>query len=134
TAPPASPLPCELPPPTARFTNRTAELGRLEELVEGGARLVVVCGFGGAGKTSAVVEFAHRAAPHYPDGQLFLHLGGGAHPVPTSEVLGSALRSLGVHGAALPPTEAGRAGMWRTLTHTRRLLIVADNAATAQQV
>ncbi|MFW5420960.1 hypothetical protein J0910_30540 [Nocardiopsis sp. CNT-189] len=133
STPPAPPVPRELPPPTARFTNRARELARLEKLVEGGARLIIAAGFGGSGKTSAVVEFAHRAAPHYPDGQVFLHLGG-SQPAPASEVLGAALRSLGVHGSALPPTEAGRVGMWRTLTHTRRLLIVADDAATAQQV
>lgn len=84
TAPPwRPPLPRELPPAPPRFTNRTAELGELHALLDAPhqARLVVLVGVSGVGKTSIAAEFAHRVAHLFPDGQLRLSLAGGTdHP------------------------------------------------------
>jgi hypothetical protein len=46
-----------LPTYLTRFVGRSAELSRLTELV-GSARLVTICGIGGAGKSRLSVEFA----------------------------------------------------------------------------
>lgn len=129
------PTPRELPPPLERFTNRISELDSLERAYRRGSRLVVVMGLGGVGKTSVAVEFAHRIATDFPDGQIVLDLGGGsAAPVPVGEVLSSVLRRLGVGGDALPVSVADRAALLRSLTYGRRLLIVADNAEDTAQI
>ena len=63
-----------LPAQLTRFIGRTAELGRLSELLAE-ARLVTLTGAGGSGKTRLAVEVARRLLSRFPDGVRFVALG-----------------------------------------------------------
>jgi DNA-binding SARP family transcriptional activator len=137
--------PAQLPASDGLFVGRAGDLQALEEAVGQGRRgttsagggadtraVVVVSGPGGLGKTALVVEWAHRASTDFPDGQLFVDLGG-ADDAP-DEAVGAALLALGVASVDLPPAVADRIGLYRTLVRDRRLLVVADDAGSVEQV
>ncbi len=130
---------CQLPPVITDFTGRHREATVLAELVTlgaGGAGVPValVSGLPGAGKTCLAVKVAHELAASFPDGQLWIPLdGASASPRDPGEVLGELLRMLGVSGSALPITTPARAGLYRSLLAGRRVLVVADDAASAAQ-
>jgi DNA-binding SARP family transcriptional activator/tetratricopeptide (TPR) repeat protein len=140
------PIPRELPPDVAAFTGRSAELAALDRLLltarsdtgEGttAAVMCAVSGTAGVGKTALALHWAHRAARHFPDGQLHVNLRGydPDQPVAATDALAGFLRSLGVPGTDIPPDELERAAHYRSLLAARRMLIVLDNAATVEQV
>ena len=128
--PTATPRPAQLPAPDGLFLGRDAELRELESAVAN--RLVVVSGPGGLGKTALVVDWAHRAAAAFPDGQLFLDMRGGRRS--PKDVVAAALVSLGVAPADVPARLGDRIALYRTVVHARRLLVVADDAGTVEQV
>lgn len=128
------PVPAQLPAPVEDFTGRTALVARLRELVtsgQGAAPVVAaVVGAGGAGKTALAVRVAHLARERFADGQLHVDLRGSQpRPMTCAEALGSLLQGLGVGPAALPPDEAARAALLRTLLSGRRVLLFLDDAA-----
>ncbi|MEV4622591.1 BTAD domain-containing putative transcriptional regulator [Asanoa sp. NPDC049573] len=136
-APPArlSQLPAAVPD----FVGRAALLDQLDALLGAGRSTVVVSaidGAGGVGKTALAVRWAHRVAERFPDGQLFVNLRGyeAVAPVSPVDALARLLRALGVPGDRIPadPDEAG--ALYRSELAGRRVLIVLDNAATAEQV
>jgi DNA-binding SARP family transcriptional activator/Tfp pilus assembly protein PilF len=144
-APGTSPLPrpAQLPADPPSFTGRVAELERLlalfpdPERVPSAVVISAIGGMAGVGKTALAVRAAHRLAPHFPDGQLFIDLHGyteAVAPVEPGEALERMLRALGVSGDQIPAHLEDRAGLWRSLLATRRVLIVLDNAATEAQV
>ncbi|MEV6520367.1 BTAD domain-containing putative transcriptional regulator [Longispora sp. NPDC051575] len=135
-APPPRPKPAELPGRVGHFTGRRAELRRLDTMAgDPRARVVVISGAAGMGKTALAVQWAHRAAGGYPDGQVFLDLRGHdpTAAVPAAEVLAHVLASLDQpdRGGA---DQRDRVGLYRTLTRDRRLLVVADNAGDIAQI
>ena len=131
---PAAPAPrtrpAQLPAPDGLFLGRSADLRALAGAHSGA--LVVVSGPGGLGKTALVVEWAHRVSDDYPDGQLYFDLDGGG--LPPEEAVGAALVALGVAPHDVPAGVSDRIGLYRTLVRDRRLLVVADNAGTLEQV
>lgn len=129
------PLPRELPRDVAGFVGRDAELAELDRLLDAHA-VVVVSGTAGVGKTALAVHWAHRVADRLPDGCLYVDLGGYGpdEPVHPDTALGGFLRSLGVPTADLPPGTAELAARYRTMLAGRRMLVVLDNARTAEQV
>ncbi|GHJ47848.1 SARP family transcriptional regulator [Catellatospora sp. TT07R-123] len=135
-AAPAGPRPAQLPAPAGHFTGRDTQLSALDTLLSGGPRIGYVAGPAGMGKSALAVQWAHRAAPHFPDGQVFLDLGGhdpdGA--LDPAQALAHVLTSLGVAGNRLPAALSARAALLRDLVHDRRVLLVLDNAADAEQV
>jgi DNA-binding SARP family transcriptional activator len=139
---PPVPTPRELPADVASFTGRERDLATLDGLLpaaSGPSSTVVisaVSGAGGVGKTALAVHWAHRVAGRFPDGQLYINLGGydRAEPVEPAAALGRILRSLGVDGSAMPQDEAELAVRYRTLMAGRRMIVVLDNARTAEQV
>lgn len=84
----------------------------------------------GVGKTALAVRAAHRLAPRYPDGQLFVELTGLA----PEAVLDALLRALRVPGERIPEDLRERAALWRAELSGRRVLVVLDDAAGASQV
>ncbi|MEV0414328.1 AfsR/SARP family transcriptional regulator [Streptomyces sp. NPDC050448] len=142
----APPVPAELPHDASGFAGRTGELTRLHALLpptqgQGGpAGTVVVSAIGGAagiGKTALAVHWAHQARERFPDGQVFVNLHGFDHdrqPLQSHEALELLLRSLGLAASEIPSNDEAQARVYRTLTTGRRLLVVLDNAASAEQV
>ncbi len=135
---PTGPVPAQLPAPAGHFVGRDGELATLHRLLtaDSGTRTVVVCGLGGIGKTALAVHFGHSVRDRFPDGQIFLDLRGDGSPAPMTPagVLAHALESLGVPAARVPAEPDGQVGLYRSLLRGRRVLIVADNAGTAEQV
>jgi DNA-binding SARP family transcriptional activator len=133
-------VPFQLPALPANFTGRAPESVRLEEALtlapgQRGVPLAVVTGSPGVGKTTLALRAAHALAPRFPDGQLWVHLAGtSARPREPSEVLGEFLRTLGMHGSAVPGTLAERSASYRSMLAGQRVLVVADDASTAEQV
>ena len=138
--------PAQLPPAAGHFTGRAAELTILDELVgsqpagSGLAgpepRVGVVCGPAGMGKTALAVHWACRAASRYPDGQLFIDLRGHdpASALPVSEALAYLLAGIGVPAAEIPADPTAQLGLYRSALNRRRVLVLLDNAASADQV
>jgi DNA-binding SARP family transcriptional activator/tetratricopeptide (TPR) repeat protein len=128
-----TPRPAQLPAPVGHFTGRTAELATLSTMDAVG--IAALSGPAGMGKTALAVHWAQSARPSYPDGQLYLDMrGASADPMSVSEALPHLLRSLGVPGDRIPSTVDEQAGLYRSVLHGRRVLIVLDNCRGAAQV
>jgi len=133
-----APTPMQLPPPVGHFTGRRSELAQLHDSlgqVEE-SQIALIAGQGGIGKTALAVHFAHQVKDRFPDGQIFLDLRG-HDPVgalTASDALLHVLRSLSATGSTLPSDLDGQINLYRGLTSGRRLLIIADNARSVEQI
>ena len=132
-------LPMEIP----EFTNRDAELRTLDGLADPSrstpARVVVVEGMAGVGKTRLAVQAAHRMVRRgwFAEIQLWANLHGfdpRRPPIDPADVLGDFLRVLGVPSDEVPVDADARAALYRERLAGRRALVVLDNAANPQQV
>lgn len=136
--PEAPAVPAQLPATVGDFTGRERELAALDALVSGrsGPSTVVVAGMAGVGKTALVVRWAHRVRQQFPDGQLFADLAGFSTDPPAAplRVLGDFLSALGVSGRQVPVGLAEAGALYRSLLADKRMLVVLDNAADADQV
>jgi DNA-binding SARP family transcriptional activator/tetratricopeptide (TPR) repeat protein len=132
--------PAQLPQDVGGFSGRAAQLAELDRLAQpnpGGTVLIsALAGIGGVGKTALAVHWAHRVAAVFSDGQLYADLRGFAYSAPATpiEVLGRFLRALGVPADQVPADVEEAAGTYRTLLSGRRVLVLLDNAASADQV
>ncbi|MGW4059326.1 ATP-binding protein [Amycolatopsis sp. NPDC004747] len=132
------PVPRQLPLDIGGFVGREPDLAALDRLLTGSpeSRVALLTGMPGAGKTAVAVHWAHRAAPAFPDGQLFADLRGFAdvRPADPVDVLTSFLRALGTRERELPREAGELAACFRSTVAGRRLLIVLDDAGSAGQV
>jgi DNA-binding SARP family transcriptional activator len=146
------PVAAQLPLDTGAFIGRAGELAALDRMLaatigrtaQGSQRdarptaavISVVWGTAGVGKTGLAVHWAHRVHGAFPDGQLYVNLRGcdPEQPVPAGVALAGFLRALGMEGPGIPLETDERAAAYRTLLDRRRMLVVLDNAATAEQV
>jgi tetratricopeptide (TPR) repeat protein/transcriptional regulator with XRE-family HTH domain len=123
----------QLPSPSPGFAGRDAELTALDRAGE----IRVVVGSGGIGKTWLALHWAHTHADRFPDGQLFVDLQGFSpdhEPLDASTAVRGFLDAFGVDDSRLPTTLDGQITLYRSLVAGRRMLVVLDNAATADQV
>ncbi|NUT47771.1 MAG: tetratricopeptide repeat protein [Saccharothrix sp.] len=132
-------VPRQLPAPPRWFTGRTEHLAALDTALDqrGGAVISVIGGAGGIGKTWLALTWAHRTLDRFPDGQLFVDLRGfspDSEPVEPAAALRGFLDALGVPPDRLPVDTGAQAALYRSLVAGKRMLIVLDNAATADQV
>ncbi len=135
-------VPRQLPAGVRHFAGRDAQLTELDELLgdaapADSATIVVITGTAGAGKTALALHWAHRAASHFPDGQLHVNLRGydpSGMPVSPAQATRGLLLGLGVPREEIPDTEDAQGGLYRSLLADRRALIVLDNARDADQV
>ncbi|MGZ3143744.1 AfsR/SARP family transcriptional regulator [Lentzea chajnantorensis] len=132
-APPRT-TPAEARPPAQVPCGVPHFVGRAEALRELGPGLSVVVGTGGVGKSALVVHWAHRHGGDFPDGQLYvdLHGYGTAEPMAPSTALEGFLRALGVE--RIPPGVDERAALYRSALAGRRMVVLLDNARSAEQV
>jgi DNA-binding SARP family transcriptional activator/Tfp pilus assembly protein PilF len=135
--------PRQLPAPVAHFTGRARELATLTRLLDQPAEpappAVVISAIGGTagvGKTALAVHWAHQVADRFPDGQLYVNMRGydPKQPMTAADALAGFLRALGMVGHEIPPEEDDRAAQYRSLLAGKRMLIVLDNARSAEQV
>ena len=149
--------PAQMPASAGHFLGRDADLATLTAALpdpDDEPRILVVSGAGGLGKTALVVRWAHSVAQRFPDGQIFIRLGGAGHgedrgegqgmgmgrgtgrgEVPSAgSVLGTILLALGVGADRLPVSAEERAATYRTLAHGKRILIVADDVRAVAQL
>ncbi|MFD3486851.1 tetratricopeptide repeat protein [Streptomyces sp. NPDC058665] len=137
------PVPRNLPqqPP---LVGRRSELQALSSMIadegeRGGSVVTVeaVSGMAGVGKTALVVATARLLAEKYPDGQIYLDLRGHSlaqEPLTARAALGTLLRLLGAQAPSIPAELEGRTALWRTMLAERRVVVVLDDAAGAEQV
>ncbi|HUD39197.1 MAG TPA: tetratricopeptide repeat protein [Streptosporangiaceae bacterium] len=135
-----SPVPRQLPGPVPGFAGRTEQLAVLSRLLHtpgGTAVISTIGGMAGVGKTALAVQWGHRVAADFPDGQLFVNLRGfdpAETPVSSADAVRVLLDALGVTADRLPATEDGQFGLYRSLLAGKRLLVVLDNARDVAQV
>ncbi|GAA4439859.1 AfsR/SARP family transcriptional regulator [Phytohabitans houttuyneae] len=135
--------PAQLPADVAAFTGRGDELERLDAILAapGGTAaaavvLSAVSGTAGVGKTALAIHWAHQVRGRFPDGQLYVNLRGydPDQPVTAADALARFLAALGVPGPEIPLDQDERAARYRSALAGRRMLILLDNASSAEQV
>ncbi len=140
-AKPAAPRRQLLPWDVPDFVGRSAELSWLdgfsrERATAGTVLIGALAGIGGVGKTALAVRWAHQVADRYPDGQLYVNLRGFDQQQPMSPIaaLGQLLRLLGVPQQQIPGDLAEAAALYRSTLAGMNVLILLDNAGSAEQV
>jgi tetratricopeptide (TPR) repeat protein len=135
------PVPRQLPPALRDFAGRDEQLAELDALLGAGERpaamvLSALDGTAGVGKTTLAVQWAHRVEHHFPDGTLFANLRGygPSSPLNPSLVLTSFLHVLGIPEERVPAEPDAQVSLYRSLLAGRRVLVLLDNAGTAEQV
>jgi DNA-binding SARP family transcriptional activator/tetratricopeptide (TPR) repeat protein len=132
--------PSQLPPVVSDFTGREAALMEARRLVEGAdgqaaPTITVIAGKAGIGKTTLAVRLADQMRSAFPDGQLFVNLGGTeGRAVDPADALAGFLGALGVDRGVQPRALDERVGLYRSVLADRRVLVVLDNAAGESQV
>ncbi|HEX6686525.1 MAG TPA: BTAD domain-containing putative transcriptional regulator [Candidatus Limnocylindrales bacterium] len=128
-----------LPHDIPHFVGRQGDLDWLDRTSLASAPAMVVtaiAGAAGVGKTALAVRWAHRVADLFPDGQLYLNLRGydPGPPLRPLEALVYFLRCLGVPREQMPTELEEASARYRAILVDREMLIVLDNARSADQV
>lgn len=129
-------VPRQLPAVTGRFVGRQAELKQMDTLTDEHPGVLLVVGPAGSGKTALALRWAHRMTREFPDGQLFLSMRGfdpGQRMSP-AEALPLLLQAFGRPADDIPVDLQAQTALYRSLLAERRVLVLLDNVANAEQV
>jgi tetratricopeptide (TPR) repeat protein/transcriptional regulator with XRE-family HTH domain len=135
--------PVQLPPDLPGFVGRRAELEQLDRMLDTPGQpaptvlISAVSGTAGVGKTALTVHWAHRVAPRFPDGQLYVNLRGfdrGGRTMSAAKAVRAFLDALGVPAERIPVDPDAQVRLYRSLLAGKRVLIVLDNARDAEHV
>jgi tetratricopeptide (TPR) repeat protein len=133
------PVPSQLPPLPRHFTRRQQELATMGRWLRDDPDqllLTVISGTAGVGKTMLAVRWLSDTSARYPDGQLYVDLGGFSRtgPVDPEDVLEWFLVALGLPTARIPDGLPQRVALYRSMTARRDMSVLLDNAFSAAQV
>lgn len=133
------PSPSQLPSSIGAFTGREGELAELDGLLakrsdDEPVGVGFVTGSPGSGKTALAINWAHRAAAHFPDGTLYADLQEADRPLPPEVVLSRFLRGLGVDADRIPAGLEECAALYRTVLRGRKTLVILDNVHSSRQL
>jgi DNA-binding SARP family transcriptional activator len=135
-------IPRQIPAAVRHFAGRERQLDALDDLAAWSWQsettpIALVTGTAGIGKTTTVVQWAHRVAGQFPDGQLYVNLRGfgpTGSPSDPAEAIRGFLDALAVPPDRMPPNLDALAALYRSVLAGRRMLLVLDNAHDADQV
>lgn len=133
----SEPVPRQLPPAPTWFTGRDSELATLTSGLGDTMSVFALGGAGGIGKTWLALHWAHQHLDRFPDGQLFVDLRGfspDSDPLDPLTALRGFLDALGVDTASIGGGVDEHAARYRSQITGKRMLILLDNAATADQI
>ncbi len=128
--------PPSIPRPKRDFTGRDRELAELCAKIgeHGGALIYGVRGLGGVGKTELALKLAEQVGGEYPDGHVLVELGGASdRPLAPADALARAIRAFEPR-AQLPDSVAQLRQIYQGVLRDRRVLLLLDDAASAEQV
>ena len=128
-----------LPADVTSFVGRQAEIDavQLSAVPPNAPAVFLIHGMAGVGKSAIAVHVAHRLRERYPHGRLFVNLGGNRPdrpPLTAAEALAILLGAVGVPATVMPADVDDRSAAWRHRVHDKRLVLVLDDAADAEQV
>ncbi|WP_307849022.1 BTAD domain-containing putative transcriptional regulator [Micromonospora sp. U56] len=142
SAEPAGVRPRQLPPAPAVLVGRVRARTALR-LAAGAFRtrarpaVLALNGPAGSGKSTLAVWLAHMFADRFPDGQLYLYLHGSTPaltPLTPLAALTRLLTGLGLPASAISGDQAEAVAQFRSLSASRKVMILLDNAIDANQV
>jgi tetratricopeptide (TPR) repeat protein len=125
----------QVPSPPRDFAGREEEMKELITAIEhGGVTISGLQGLGGIGKTALALKLVALLTPRFPDAQFYLDLKGAGHqPLSVTDALAHVIRAY--HPAAkLPDSESELHGLYLSVLHDQRAILLMDNAASAEQV
>jgi DNA-binding SARP family transcriptional activator len=133
---PQTAVPAQLPAYAPGFTGRAHHLLCLNQFLDSGQRTIVISGAAGVGKTTLAAHWAQHVRDQFPDGQLYVNLHGfsGQSQMQPGEALARFLRALGVPPQEVPIDVDDASALFRSLVADKRVLVLLDNAASADQV
>ena len=109
----------------------------LREQSPSSPRTWVISGMAGIGKSALAIRVAHQVKGDYPDARLYLDLRGNherLEPLTPGEAVTELLQLLRIPASRIPESFTGQVALWREHTRSRRVLLVLDDAAGAEQV
>src|SRR6188472_2228188 len=121
--------------PPLDFTGREQDLAELlGKIGEGGVTISSLQGQGGIGKTALALKLAEALKPRYPDAQIDLDLRGASQaPMSAATVMAHVIHAF-EPTARLPEGEAELGGIYRSVLHGKRVILLFDNAGDRAQV
>ncbi len=127
--------PPSMPRAKRGFVGRDRELAELRATIaeHGGALIYGLRGLGGVGKTELALKLAEEVGGDYPDGQVLVELGGASRPLGAADALAQAIRAFEPR-AQLPEEVTRLRQIYRQVLAGRRVLLLLDDAASAEQV